>query len=245
MLQTTQKMGMMIFERVESVFDKFFTQAWNPLYHLGALSFFFFWIVVFSGIYLFIFFDTSISTAYLSVESITHEHYYIGGIMRSLHRYASDAMLFLLTLHMIREFLMGRFRGARWFSWMTGVPLIWLVFASGINGYWLVWDEKAQYIAIRTSEWFDWLPIFGMPLSQNFLNENTLSDRFFSLLVFLHIGIPLFLLLMMWVHIQRMAMAKTNPPRGLAIGTLVCMVMLSIFKPALSMSEANLNQTVA
>ena len=41
--------------RVEAVFNLFFTERWNPWYELGALAFFFFWIVTVSGIYLFIF----------------------------------------------------------------------------------------------------------------------------------------------------------------------------------------------
>ena len=39
-------------------------------------------------------------------------------------------------------------------------------------------------------------------------------------MVFIHIFAPLFMLLLMWVHIQRHARARVNPPRPLAIGTL-------------------------
>ena len=242
--QGTQKIGMQAYEFVETRFSRIFGDAWNPFYNLGALSFFFFWIIAVTGIYLYIFFETSITSAYASIEAITYDHYYVGGLMRSLHRYASDAMVVTMTLHFTREFLMGRFRGARWFSWVTGVPLIWLVFASGVNGYWLVWDELAQFVAIITSEWIDWLPIFGAPMAQNFLNEASLSDRFFSLLAFLHIGIPLFLLLMMWLHIQRMPQARSNPPRGLAVATLLALVVLSIAQPAISHPPANLDKVV-
>ncbi|MDH5738559.1 MAG: cytochrome b N-terminal domain-containing protein, partial [Gammaproteobacteria bacterium] len=236
--------GLKCFQVFEKQLDRCFTQNLNPLYHLGALGFYFFWIVAVTGLYLYAFFDTSITGAYTSVESITNGHFLVGSIVRSLHRYASDAMVMVFTLHMLRELSMGRFRGARWFSWITGVPLIWLIFASGINGYWLVWDERAQYVAIVTSEWLDWLPVFTTPMAQNFLNEASLSDRFFSLLSFLHIGIPLFLLFLMWVHVQRMAMAKTNPPKGLALGTLLALVLLSLVKPATSMAPANLDRSV-
>ena len=54
---------------------------------------YFFWIVVVSSIYLFIFFDTSVVGAYESVERLTHRQWYAGGVMRSLHRYASDALV--------------------------------------------------------------------------------------------------------------------------------------------------------
>ena len=39
-------------------------------------------------------------------------------------------------------------------------------------------------------------------------------------MVYMHIALPLLMLLFMWVHIQRHAHARVNPPRELAIGTL-------------------------
>lgn len=229
------------FNRLDSVFSLAFTPEWNPMYQLGALSFFYFWIVAITGVYLFVFFETSISGAHASIESITHNQWYLGGIMRSFHRYASAAMGICVTLHLVREFAMDRYSGVRAFSWISGVPLLWLLFASAIGGYWLVWDIQAQYIAIITSEWFDWLPIIVDPMASNFLNESTISDRFFSLLVFLHIGIPLALLLGMFIHIKRISNTRTNPAKGLAAGTLIAMLLVSLWRPALSQAPANLD----
>ena len=231
--------------RLEAGFNRLFSEHWNPWYQLGALSFFFFWIVTVTGIYLFIFFDTGIVGAYESVGYLTHEQWYLGGVMRSLHRYASDALVIVVTLHLGREWVLGRFRGVRWFSWCSGVPLLWLMFAAGIGGYWLVWDRLAQYIAVSTSEWIDWLPVIGDALARNFLSNQTLSDRFFSLLVFLHIALPLFLLLGMFIHIKRVKLARSTPARGLMVGTLAALTLLSLAYPAESMGPADLSSTVA
>ncbi len=232
------------FNALDSLFSKAFTPAWNPMYQLGALSFFYFWIVAITGVYLFIFFETSITGAYASMEYISVEQWYLGGIIRSFHRYASAAMGICVTLHLLREFAMDRYSGVRWFSWVSGIPLLWLLFASAIGGYWLVWDVQAQYIAITTAQWFDWLPIMVDPMAGNFLNEATLSDRFFSLLVFLHIGIPLSLLLGMFIHIKRITGARTNPAKGLAAGTLLAMLAVSLWQPALSQAPANLDVAI-
>ncbi len=244
MIRQFEQLLLNAFQLIEDGFNQIFGNRWNPWYQLGALSFYFFWIIIVSGLYLFIFFDTSITGAYESVQSLTLGQWYAGGIMRSLHRYASDGMAITVTLHLIREFSLGRFRGARWFSWFSGVPLLWLLFASAIGGYWLVWDQLAQYIAEVTSEWFGWLPVIGDSLARNFVSTKTLSDRFFSLLVFMHIAIPLFLLLGMFIHIKRIKLAKTNPPKGLARGVLAALLLLSIIKPALSMQQAELSLLV-
>ena len=230
------------FEGVDKLFNRAFTPAWNPLLHLGTLGWFFYWIVIVSGIYLYIFFDTGINQAYASLESITNVQWYAGGIMRSLHRYASDALIIVIMLHLTREFVMDRFRGARWFTWFTGVPLLWLVFACGISGYWMVWDVLAQYIAIASTEWLDSLGIFGQSIARNFLNNETLSGRFFTLMVFIHIAVPLFMLLVMWIHIQRQRHARVNPPVGLAAGTLGMLLALSVISPAVSQAPADLDK---
>ena len=230
-----------LYARAEAVFDWSFGQSNNPFSNLGALGWYFFWIVAASGIYLYLFFDTGITDAYTSVEYITNDQWYAAGIMRSLHRYASDALVIVVFLHILREFSLDRLRGKRFFAWITGVPLLWFIYMCGITGYWLVWDSMAQYIAIATSEWLDTLPLFGEPIANNFLNSSTLGGRFFTLMVFMHIFAPLFMLFLMWLHIQRHAQARVNPPRRLAIGTAITLVVLSLVYPAVSQGPANLD----
>jgi quinol-cytochrome oxidoreductase complex cytochrome b subunit/coenzyme F420-reducing hydrogenase delta subunit len=226
--------------RMEGLFNAPFGQALNPWHHLGAIIYYLFWIVVVSGIYLYIFYRTGVNEAYQTVESLTHDQPYAGGVMRSLHRYASDGIVVAMLLHMLRNFISGRFHGFRWFSWVSGVLLIWLVYICGINGYWMVWDRLAQFIAVATTEWLDWLPLFSEPLAKNFAVQGTVSDRFINMLSFTHITIPLILLLFMWVHTKRMNNAETNPPRSLAIGTLLALLVLSLARPALSHAPADL-----
>ncbi|MFQ5547057.1 MAG: cytochrome b N-terminal domain-containing protein [Woeseia sp.] len=213
----------------------------NPLDHLGALTIFFCWIVLVSGVWLTIFFRTSVTGAFESVEYLTREQWYLGGVMRSLHRYASDGAIVTILLHVLREFSYDTYRLKRWFSWVTGMPLIWLIFPLGITGYWLVWDELAQYVAITSAELLDRLPIFTDSMAANFLSDVSLSDRFFTLMAFLHlIGLPLFLVLGIWLHVFRLNKPGINPPRSLMAGALICMLVLSVVFPAESQSKADL-----
>lgn len=236
-LRATLRRG---FDRVERGLDRAFGPDWNPLAQLGPLGWFLFWIVAATGIYLFIFFDTGVTAAYGSIEWLSTDHWWHAGVARSLHRYASDLMVLVMFVHLIREWAMDRYRGTRWFSWLTGVPVIWFVYLSGITGYWLVWDKLAQYVAMTTTELLDSLGIFGEPIARNFLSPAMLSDRFFTLMVFLHIAIPLILLLAMWIHIQRITEARTRPPRGLAAITLVALVVGSLIVPAPLQGAADL-----
>ena len=209
-----------------------------PWHHLGALGFFLFWIVAASGIYVYAFFDTSVAGAHASLERLTREQWWLGGVMRSLHRYGSDAFVAVALAHLVKEALAGHFRGFRWFSWTTGVLLLWFVYFSGVVGYWLVWDRVGQLSATATAEWFDALGVGSGPMVRNFLTRADVTDRLFSLFVFLHIGVPLALLAAMWVHIQRIAHTDTNPPRLLGGATLGALVAVSLVRPVHSDAPA-------
>lgn len=220
--------------------ERAFGARWNPFAQLGALGWLCFWLVAGTGVYLYVFFDTGVTAAYESVESLTHRQWWAGGIMRSLHRYASDAMMLLVIVHLLREFAHDRLRGARWFAWVTGLLLLPLIYACGVTGYWMVWDKLAQYVAQTTTEWLDALPLFAEPLARNFLDAGHLSGRFFTLMAYIHIFAPLALLLFMWVHIQRHSGARVNPERGLALGMLATLTALALVWPALSQPPADL-----
>ena len=231
-----------LFDGGEALIAKAFPPQWNPILNLSALSFLFYWIITASWIYLYIFFDTGVEQAYQSVEYITNEQWYAAGVMRSMHRYASDGLVLTMLLHILREFGLDRYRGVRWFSWLTGIPVVIFVFVAGITGYWLVWDKLAQYVAIVSTEWLDRLPIFGAPIARNFLSPEMLESRFFTFMMFLHIAVPLIALVILWVHLQRVAKPKINPPQGLVLGTLASLLILSLVHPAVSQGPANLSE---
>ena len=136
--------------------------------------------------------------------------------MRSVHRYAADAFVAVTVLHVVREIYLGRFRAWRAFTWISGIPLVWLLYASGLVGYWLVWDARSQFSFLATMEWLG----LGARAGQA-------PDRLFSLFVFLHIGLPLALLAGMWVHVQRLGQPNTHPPQaGVVIALLAALAVL-------------------
>lgn len=241
MIKLIHRAGQAVFLRVENVLNGAFGPTLNPFYYLGAITYLMFWIIFASGFYIYFFYDTGVTDAYNSVEKITHNQWYFGGILRSLHRYASDGMILFGVLHMLRNFVFDRYRGFRWFSWHTGILAIGLVYVAGINGYWLPWDKLAQFSAVATTEWLDTLPIISAPMVRNFLEQGSVNDRFFSLLSLLHIGAPLATVVIIWVHTQRVPQAKTSPPMRVTVGLIVAMVVLSLVKPAVSQGQADLD----
>ena len=233
-----------LFLRVEALFNLAFGERLNPLYYLGPIAYYLMWVVVASGLYLYAFFKTGVSEAHASVEYLTHAQWYLGGVMRSLHRYGSDGVALTMLLHMARHWSFDRYRGFRWFSWVSGLALVWLVYAAGINGYMLPWDRLSQFVVVATAEWFDRLPTFGGALVRNFIFPEAVNDRLFSLLSFIHIGLPLAVLAVLWVHTQRVPQAKLVPPWQITLTLSLALVALSLIEPAVSQGEANLAAAV-
>jgi len=219
--------------------DRIFGVAANPLRNLGALGYLFFWVLAATGIYLYVFFDTSAAGAYGSIERLSRDQWWLGGVLRSVHRYAADGLVAVSFGHLAREWVLGHFRRGRAFLWVSGVPLMWLLYASGLVGYWLVWDQRAQFSALATAEWLDKLRVGAEPLARNFLGAEAAADRVFSLFVFLHLGLPLLLLGGLWIHVQRMGRPRTVAPRALALGALATLFLAALAVPVGSTPPAD------
>src|ERR1700728_481589 len=169
---------------LEDWLNKIFTNKYNPLYYHGALPQFFLWVLFLSGLLLFAYYIPTIDNAYLSkatVNAWTSVRYItnslpFGGVVRGIHRYAGDAMVLTILLHMIRVWFTDRYRQYRWVQWLSGVVLLFMVLFIGQTGYYLVWDERSLLLTRMTVSAFDALPIIGAPLKAWFLNGNTITN---------------------------------------------------------------------
>jgi ferredoxin/coenzyme F420-reducing hydrogenase delta subunit len=234
--------GLTAWRVAERAGDAAFGSALNPLRHLGAIGFFAFWLLAASGVILYIVLDTSVDGAWRSIHDLADAPLGSGLLLRGLHRYAADLMVIAVVLHLLREWLHRHERGVRRFAWLTGVPLIGFVFAIAIGGFWINWDQLGQYSATATAEWVDALPFVSSAMARNFLAVSSVSDRLFSLFVFVHIGLPLMLVFALWFHIQRLTRAAVWPPRALAIGLFVMLAALALAAPIASHAPAALDR---
>ncbi len=240
-LNTVQRLWLTI----EGWGNSIFTPKYNPFYYLGAIALFLMWILLFTGLYLFLFYEISVEGAYKSVQYITEEQRFYGGIIRSLHRYTADGLIIAMLLHAFREFILGRYKNGRWVAWVSGVSILLFTWFSGIIGYWLVWDERAQVIAIITSEIADFIPILSEPLSLAFMNNSTVTNLFFFVILFLHIVIPVLLFLGIWIHYFRISRPVINPYRWVSVVIVFVLLIISVLKPVSSAPAADLHKIIS
>ena len=226
--------------RFERAVARVFPQGCNPLAHLGPIACLLFATLLVSGIYLFAVFDTSVDGAWKSIDSLSREQTFPGGWLRSLHRYAADAFMLVTLLHLIREWLLGRYSHFRRVTWLTGIPLLLFLYVSGIGGFWLNWDRLGQYSAVASAELIDALPLLAAPLTRNFVSVGAVSDRLFTLLIFVHIGVALLLVFGLWFHLQRIHLPQVLPPRPLTLGLVLTLGLLAAVAPVMSQAPADL-----
>lgn len=209
----------------------------NPLYHSGVLAASLLALVTVTGIYLLLFYR--IGSPYPSVGRITND-IPLGRFTRSLHRYASDAALVAVLVHMVRVWLQRRTWGSRALAWLSGLALLFAVLVCGWTGYVMVWDVQAEVIAREGARWMDILPLFSEPISRAFDGERAIPGAFFFLNLFAHVALPVGLGLIFWIHVARVARPQLVPPRGLLWGSAGLLAVASIVGPVTLAPAADL-----
>ena len=182
---------------------------------LGIILGFLFLIMLFTGVILMIYYTPSVETAYQSVKDIVNV--VPGGrIIRNIHRWASQGMVIVVFLHLLRVFYTGSYLGNRSLNWVIGVVLLIITLLSNFSGYLLPWDQLAYWavtigsnIAASARELTDLLGITNAFDPGGFLKKLLIGgetvgqpalSRFFTLHV---IFLPLSMLILLGIHFWR------------------------------------------
>jgi coenzyme F420-reducing hydrogenase delta subunit/ferredoxin len=230
------------YQWLETLLDRLVSAPLNPLYHTGTIAVFSLAVALVTGIYLFLFYRVGTEAAHRSIEEIMAHPWGIGALVRSLHRYSSDAAMLAAVLHGLKMFLNDRFWGPRWIGWVSGLSLLALVWVTSATGYWLVWDKQAQVLSVTVAKLLDVLPVFGEPLVRTFLDADRIQNFLFFLVLFIHVTIPLLLGAAYWLHVMRLSRARFMPPRIVLWVTAAALLIASLLRPALSGPPADLSR---
>ncbi|MCM2254996.1 MAG: cytochrome b N-terminal domain-containing protein [Vicinamibacteria bacterium] len=158
---------------------------------LGGLAFTSFLVLATTGLLLLFYYSPAPGTAYASIVFLEQE-VPGGAFLRSLHRFASHALLVLLALHTLRVILTGAFLRPRKLNWLVGCTLLALCVFEAYTGYLLPFDQLAF-----------WATQTGMEL----LRQMPLGESARALLVPDQVGGPLTLLRFYALHVALVPMA--------------------------------------
>ncbi len=120
-------------------------------FRLGLLSTYLFFVETITGLILMIWYAPSPDRAYDDMIRLL-SNVPFGQFMRDLHRLGAEAMVAVVTLHMVRTYLTGSYKAPRQFTWVTGVILFVITLFLSFSGYLLPWDQLAFWaVTIGTS----------------------------------------------------------------------------------------------
>jgi ferredoxin len=231
-----ERLALRLLRRADSFCDRLYTQEFNPLYQSGTIVVALYLVLLVTGLWLLLFYR--VGSPWESVARVTADPW-TGNWVRGLHRYASDAAVIATAIHAFRMFAQGRSWGPRALAWVTGCLLLFLTFVCGWTGYVMVWDSFGLVLAQQGARMLDTLPVLSEPTSRAFTGEQPLPMAFFFLNLFAHIGIPLAIGAMFWLHLHRLARPRLLPPRRVAWTVVGALATAAIVSPLVMAPKAN------
>lgn len=224
----SERLAHRLLAAADALGDRLYGQRFNPLYQSGTIVVALYLVLLVTGLWLILFYR--IGAPWESVARVTGDPW-LGNWVRGLHRYASDLAVVATAIHAFRMFAQGRSWGARALAWVTGCLLLLLLLVCGWTGYVMVWDTFGQLLAREGARMIDTLPFLSEPTGRAFTGEQPVPTVFFFLNLFAHIGIPLAMGVVFWLHVKRLARPHILPPRPLMWAVIGALTALAVVWP--------------
>jgi len=225
-----------VLRTADAAFNRLYTWRFNPLYQSGTIAVAMLAVLIITGVWLLLFYR--IGAPWASVDAITG-NLWAGNWVRGVHRYASDAALIAVSVHLIRMFAQSRAWGPRAVAWVSGGVLLAVLLVSAWTGFVMVWDTFGYELAVAGGRMLDALPFFSEPVGRIFVGEHPVPSAFFFLNLFLHVALPLGMGLILWIHVSRIARPTLLPPKALLWGSIGLLTLIAIVWPLQMAPEAD------
>jgi len=172
----------------------------NWTFCFGGISFFLFLVLVVTGILLMLYYRPTTGEAYESVVLITNVVPY-GWLIRGLHHWASNLMVLMVILHMVKVFFYGAYKAPRDFNWVVGIVLLILTLAFGFSGYLLPWNQVSYWATTVVTDATGALPLIGEYLKYFIRGGPEVSQMTLSRFYTLHIVVlPAVTVVFLFLH---------------------------------------------
>lgn len=223
------------------LFDWIYGSGYNPLYRSGTLAVGFLFILLVTGLYLSLCY--SVSQPYESVAQIQSQAW-LGRWVRALHRYATVATIIAILFHILQLLAQGKSWGPRTLAWISGVLLTFMFFVSAWSGYVMVWDAHGQRVALAGAKMLGVFPFLRDVVGAAFNGTAPIPPGFFFMNLFLHVAVPVAMILFLWVHTARLSRAVWFPIKRVMIWSSVAFLALALLWPAALLEKADLLKIV-
>jgi cytochrome b6 len=178
-------------------------------YYMGGVTLFLFIVQVVTGILLVMYYRPGAEDAFESVRFITTKVSF-GWLIRSVHSWSANLMVFFLFLHMFSTFFTRSFRKPRELTWVTGFIMLVVVMGFGFTGYLLPWNELAYFATKVGTDIVGAVPLVGEWLKVLLRGGEDVTGATLSRFYAIHIAIlPALMTVFLVIHltfVQRQGM---------------------------------------
>ena len=181
-------------------------------YYFGGVSLFLFGIQVATGLLLLFYYKPGVDSSYESVQFIITRVPF-GWLVRSLHAWSANLMVFAVFVHMFSVYFMKAYRPPRELTWMTGMVLLGLTMTFGFSGYLLPWNTLAFFATKVGTDISSLLPVVGPTIARLLRGGDEVSGATLTRFFGFHVAmLPAAFTAVLAVHlllIQRQGMSES------------------------------------
>lgn len=185
-------------------------------YGMGGVTLFLFMIQIVTGILLLLYYRPSAESAYESVEFImTSVHY--GWLIRSIHSWGANLMIFFLCMHMFSTYFMKAYRKPREMTWISGGLLLLLALGFGFSGYLLPWNKLSFFATKVGTEIAGVVPVVGKEILILLRGGEEVTGATLTRFFGFHVALlPLIALIVLGIHLILIQAQGMSVPPGLS-----------------------------
>lgn len=192
-----------LFLHIHSVKVRKHSIRFTYTFGLGVISVILFAVLVVTGVMLMFYYVPSTKEAYARMLDLRSSVEF-GFLLRNMHKWAAEAMVVVVVLHMARVFFTGAYKPPREFNWVIGVFLLLLTIGLSYTGYILPWDQLAFWGATIGAQIATYVPFIGDSIAQYLLGGETMGGESLIRFYVLHVAVlPLAMTVLIAVHLWR------------------------------------------
>ncbi len=211
-------------EKVEKVMA---SEYWIPkninfLWAMGMVLAITFGLLLISGIFLLMYYQPNIETAFDSVNYTIMQEVDFGWLWRHIHAVAASVVFLIIYIHMLTGIYYGSYKKGREMIWISGMLLFVTFSAEAFSGYMLPWGQMSYWAGMVITNLFEGFSpdimggVANVPglvewLRGDFIPGQAFLNRFFMLHVLL---LPLAILGLIGIHFAALRIPHVNNQDG-------------------------------
>lgn len=196
------------------------TEYWIPkninfLWAMGMVLAATFGILIVSGIFLLMYYQPGVDTAFDSVNYLIMTEVGYGWLWRHVHGVGASLVFLIIYIHMFTGIYYGSYKKGRELIWISGMLLFVLFSAEAFSGYMLPWGQMSYWAGMVITNLFSGgsLEAYGFVewIRGDYVPAQAFLTRFFMLHVFL---LPLIIIGTIVFHFGTLRIPHVNNQDG-------------------------------